>query len=98
MAQTMNIRFSLIFQKPVVITGSELVKSAEKWNLEYFEKHIGNTSCSVILSRNHKFKYFDTSKVSAQMLADFKPTSKRVNLKMTEFARRLREWKTGDER
>lgn len=75
-----------------------MVKTAEKWNLEYLEENISSTSCSVILSRNHKFKYFDTSKVSPQVLADFKPTSKRVNLKMTEFARRLREWKKGDER
>ncbi|XP_054263777.1 hypoxia-inducible factor 1-alpha inhibitor-like isoform X2 [Macrosteles quadrilineatus] len=83
--------------KPVVITGSELVKSALKWDLDYLEESIGSSSCTVIVSRNHKFKYFDTNKVSPQVLADFKPVSKRVNLKMSEFHRRLQDWREGDE-
>uniref|UniRef100_A0A1B6JCP7 JmjC domain-containing protein n=1 Tax=Homalodisca liturata TaxID=320908 RepID=A0A1B6JCP7_9HEMI len=84
--------------KPVVITGSDLVKSALRWNLEYLEEHIGSNKCTVVLSKSHKFKYFDTDKVPHQLLADFKPDSRRVNLKISEFSRRLRDWKKGDER
>ena len=83
---------------PVVITGSGLVASAAKWDLDYLEENIGNESCTVILSRNHKFKYFDNNKVSGDIKLDFKPPTKRVNMKITEFARRLREWKKGDMR
>uniref|UniRef100_A0A1B6C8Y2 Hypoxia-inducible factor 1-alpha inhibitor n=1 Tax=Clastoptera arizonana TaxID=38151 RepID=A0A1B6C8Y2_9HEMI len=84
--------------KPVVITGSDLVTSAQKWNLEYLEQQIGSKNCSVLISKNHKFKYFDLHKLASHNLGDFKPPIKRVNMKISEFSKKLRDWKKGDPR
>lgn len=81
-----------------MITGSGLVASAEKWSLDYLEEHIVCRNCDVIISRNHNFKYFDFNKVTPDELADFKPSTKRVNMKISDFAKRIRDWKKGDPR
>lgn len=94
----MRLFSQYLFQKPVVITGSDLVKSALKWNLEYLEEQLSETKCTVVLSENHNFKYYDTSKVAPQVMDSFKPSSKRVCLTISEFTKRLRDWKKGDER
>ncbi|XP_022915704.1 hypoxia-inducible factor 1-alpha inhibitor-like isoform X2 [Onthophagus taurus] len=90
-------------QKPVVILNSNLAASAQKWNLEYLETHMGDADYTVYLSRNHKFKYFDEKKV--QKLngdigkgIDFMQPTKKVDMKLSEFIRRLKEWKRGDDR
>lgn len=89
------------FQKPVVILKSDMVKSTEKWDLEYLEKNMGNSDFTVFQSRNHKFKFFDDKK-AAQLLNNNKiecqPNMKRINMKLSEFCQRLKQWKRGDER
>ncbi|EEB16154.1 Hypoxia-inducible factor 1 alpha inhibitor, putative [Pediculus humanus corporis] len=92
----------LILQnKPVVILGSDLVKSTEKWDLEYLEKNMGDSDFTVFQSRNHLFKFFDDKKVN-QLLSNYKmeftPPTKRIDIKLSEFCQRLREWKKGDDR
>ncbi|PSN40687.1 Hypoxia-inducible factor 1-alpha inhibitor [Blattella germanica] len=80
--------------KPVVITDSELVASAEKWDLEYLEQNMGNGDFSVFMSRNHKFKYFDDKKIppaSGDSKLDFTPPTRREDMKLPEFTRRLRQ-------
>ncbi|XP_046989276.1 hypoxia-inducible factor 1-alpha inhibitor-like [Schistocerca americana] len=87
--------------KPVVITGTNLVGSAEKWDLEYLEKHMGVADHTVFLSRNHKFKYFDDKKVphgANEGKIDFTPPTRRLDMKFPEFCRRLKDWKRGEER
>lgn len=93
--------FYFFLQKPVVILKSDMVKSAEKWDLEYLEKNMGNSDFTVFQSRNHKFKFFDDKK-AAQLLNNIKleissPT-KRIDIKLSEFCQRLKQWKRGDER
>ncbi|KAF2888032.1 hypothetical protein ILUMI_18141 [Ignelater luminosus] len=91
--------------KPVVITGSKLVKSAEKWDIDYLEQHMGNGDFTVFLSRNHKFKYYDEKKMAQKSQngenvkgVEFSPPTKKIDMKLPEFIKRLREWKRGDER
>lgn len=91
--------------KPVVIVGSKLVKSAEKWSPEYLEANMGNGDFTVFLSRNHKFKYYDDKKVNFKTSSgeiikgvEFTPPTKKLDMKLPEFMKRLREWKHGDER
>ncbi|KAL1139713.1 hypothetical protein AAG570_006691 [Ranatra chinensis] len=84
--------------KPVIITGSELVASALNWDVDYLKEHMNNSNCTVIFSKNHKFKYFDDKSVRPDVKAKFVPPTRKVGMKMAEFAKRLREWKKGDER
>lgn len=95
-----------ILQKPVVITNSNLVSSAQKWTLDYLEHHMGSGDYTVFVSRNHKFKYYDEKKMAQKNSkgeltgggVEFTPPTKKVEMKLPEFMRRLREWKKGDER
>lgn len=82
--------------KPVVVLGSKLAKSAERWDLDYLERHMGDSDFTVFLSRNHKFKYYDDKKVTSS--EDFKPPTKKLDMKLPEFIKRLKEWKKGDDR
>ena len=62
---------------------------------------MGNGDFSVFMSRNHKFKYFDDKKVpsaTGDSKLDFTPPTRRVDMKLPEFTRRLRQWKRGEER
>ncbi|KAG8233363.1 hypothetical protein J437_LFUL005824 [Ladona fulva] len=83
--------------KPVVITDTKLVSSALKWDIDYLEKNIGSGDFSVFLSRNHKFKYYDDKKLQ-DAGTEFTPSTKRVDMKFPEFAKKLRQWMRGDER
>lgn len=58
---------------------------------------MGSTDYNVFVSRNHKFKYYDEKKAN-KYGADFMPPTKKVDMKMAEFLKRLREWKRGDDR
>nr|CAD7588920.1 unnamed protein product [Timema genevievae] len=80
--------------RPVVITDTNLVGPALHWDLEYLEQHMGGGDYTVFLSRNHKFKYYDEKKSTH----DFSPPTRRVDMKLAEFARRVRNWRRGDER
>lgn len=78
-----------------------MLKSAEKWDLEYLEKNMGNSDFIVIQSRNHKFKFFDDKK-SSQLLnnhkMEFTSPTKRIDIKLSEFCQRLKNWKKGEDR
>lgn len=90
-----------LFQLPIVITDSQLVSSAKKWDIEYLEENMGDGDFSVFLSRNHKFKYHDDkkpTKTSCDTTTEFIPPTRRQDMKLPEFGKRLKEWKRGDER
>ncbi|XP_014247507.1 hypoxia-inducible factor 1-alpha inhibitor-like [Cimex lectularius] len=84
--------------KPVVIMNSGLVASAMKWDINYLANHMSNTSCTVIISKNHKFKYYDVRTVLPSVKAKFTPPTRQMTMKVADFAKRLKEWKKGDER
>lgn len=80
---------------------SKLVASAHKWDLDYLEQNMGNGDYTVYVSRNHKFKYYDDKKIDKNGRVDdtdFVEPTKRVNMKLFEFVKRIRDWKKGDER
>ena len=62
---------------------------------------MGDSDFTVFQSRNHLFKFFDDKKVN-QLLSNYKmeftPPTKRIDIKLSEFCQRLREWKKGDDR
>lgn len=89
----------------MVITDSNLVQSAKKWTLDYLEQNMGNADYTVFASRNHKFKYYDEKKIANRNSNTetnrgiaFTPPTKKLDMKLTEFIKRLREWKKGEER
>ncbi|XP_030766191.1 hypoxia-inducible factor 1-alpha inhibitor-like [Sitophilus oryzae] len=88
--------------KPVVITGSNIIKTAKaNWTPEYLEQNIGNAGHTVMLSKTHKFKYFDESKVLNKNNPhgiEFTPPTRKTKMKIGEFMRKLREWKPGNDR
>lgn len=94
-------KINLTFQKPVVITDSKLIKSAEKWDLQYLEEHMGNANYTVYISKDHKFKYYDHERVVKNIFDkafDFTPPIKIVDMKFRDYLKRLRDWKEGEER
>ncbi|RZF37054.1 hypothetical protein LSTR_LSTR012397 [Laodelphax striatellus] len=85
-------------KRPVVITNSQLVGSALKWDLDYLQENMGSGKCTVIYSHNHKFKFYDDSKATPDIRAEFTPPTRGVSMKMSEFVKRLEGWTKGDER
>lgn len=63
---------------------------------------MGSADYTVFVSRNHKFKYYDEKKIAkngeTSKGVEFTPPTKKVDMKLPEFIKRLREWKRGDER
>lgn len=84
--------------KPVIITGSGLVQTALKWNIEYLQEHMENTNCTVIVSKNHVFKYFDEKAITPAIKEKFIPPTRKVSMKIEEFSKKLKQWKQGDDR
>lgn len=83
--------------KPVVLTDTNLVSSALKWNLDYLEKNLGDGTFTVYISKNNKFKYYDDTKIQEHCL-DFVAPTERVDMKFIEFSERLRKLQTSDRR
>lgn len=74
-------------QQPVVITDTDLVGSAHKWDLDYLREHIGDGNFSVYNSPNHLFKYYDEKKAEKKLQGSgsFQPPTKRLEMKFSEF-------------
>ncbi|KAK8719971.1 hypothetical protein OTU49_013655, partial [Cherax quadricarinatus] len=84
-------------EKPVVLTDTKLCETALKWDLDYLEENLGTELYMVFLSKNHKFKYYDEAKIKPCKIS-FIPPIRRVDMTFSEFVKKLREWKPGDER
>lgn len=80
----------------MVIQGCDLVASANSWDLDYLKRKMMG-KYTVILSQNHKFKYHDEKKIQS-CKTDFKPTTRRVQMKFSEFVDKIKNWKKNDER
>uniref|UniRef100_A0A0A9WJF7 Hypoxia-inducible factor 1-alpha inhibitor n=1 Tax=Lygus hesperus TaxID=30085 RepID=A0A0A9WJF7_LYGHE len=84
--------------KPVIITDSGMVEPAFKWDLNYLSKHMANANCTVIVSKDHNFKYYDDKCVLASVRAKFVPPTKKIAMKIGEFAKRIKTLPPGGER
>lgn len=76
-------------QEPVVLTDTNLVYPALKWDLDYLQENIGNGDFSVYSASTHKFLYYDEKKMAN--FKNFKPKSSREEMKFAEFVDRLKE-------
>ncbi|MEE6488389.1 hypothetical protein FKM82_015216 [Ascaphus truei] len=85
-------------EEPVVLTNTDLVYPALKWDLDYLQENIGNGDFSVYSANSHKFLYYDEKKMVN--FRNFKPKSRREEMKFAEFVDKLRDIQQqgGDER
>lgn len=85
-------------EEPVVLTDTNLVYPALKWDIGYLQENIGNGDFSVYTSDNHKFLYYDEKKMCN--FQNFVPKSRRMEMKFSEFVLKLHETeeKGGSER
>lgn len=79
----------IFLQEPVVLTDTNLVFPALKWDLDYLQENIGNGDFSVYRATTHKFLYYDEKKMTN--FKDFKPKSSREEMKFSEFVKQLQE-------
>ncbi|KAJ3660275.1 hypothetical protein Zmor_004730 [Zophobas morio] len=89
--------------KPVVIIESNIIKPAlQRWTLEYLEKNLGQTGHTCFVSKNHQFKYYDDKKIYDKTNntkgVEFTPPTKKVEMRIEDFMKRVKEWKKGDDR
>ncbi|KAK3860345.1 hypothetical protein Pcinc_033598 [Petrolisthes cinctipes] len=84
-------------EKPVVLTDTKLCDTALKWDLDYLAANMGTERYMVFLSKNHKFKYYDEAKIKLYK-TNFVPPTRRLDMTFSEFVKKLRDWKPGDER
>ncbi|XP_055517848.1 hypoxia-inducible factor 1-alpha inhibitor isoform X2 [Leucoraja erinacea] len=83
-------------EEPVVLTDTNLVYPALKWDLEYLQENIGDGVFSVYVAKTHKFLYYDEKKMSN--FKNFKPKSRREEMKFSEFVETLGKIDQHDER
>lgn len=77
----------ICFQEPVVLTDTNLVYPALKWDIAYLQENIGNGDFSVYTAENHKFLYYDEKKMSN--FENFVPKSQRMEMKFSEFVEKM---------
>lgn len=78
---------SFCFQEPVVLTDTNLVYPALKWDIPYLMENIGNGDFSVYTAEKHKFLYYDEKKMAN--FENFVPKSHRMEMKFSEFVEKM---------
>lgn len=73
----------------MVLTDTNLVFPALKWDINYLQENIGNGDFSVYIAENHKFLYYDEKKMSN--FENFVPKSRRIEMKFSEFVERMHQ-------
>ncbi|XP_069466589.1 hypoxia-inducible factor 1-alpha inhibitor [Ambystoma mexicanum] len=76
-------------EEPVVLTDTNLVYTALKWDLDYLQENIGTGDFSVYSTNGHKFLYYDEKKMA--YFKDFKPKSQREEMKFVDFVQKLQD-------
>ncbi|XP_013890051.1 hypoxia-inducible factor 1-alpha inhibitor [Austrofundulus limnaeus] len=76
-------------EEPVVLTDTNLVYPALKWDIPYLLENIGSGDFSVYMSENHKFLYYDEKKMSN--FENFVPKSRRMEMKFSEFVDKMQK-------
>lgn len=79
----------VFWQEPVVLTDTNLVYPALKWDIPYLLENIGNGDFSVYMSENHKFLYYDEKKMPN--FENFVPKSQRMEMKFSEFVDKMHQ-------
>ncbi|KAG2463016.1 HIF1N inhibitor, partial [Polypterus senegalus] len=74
-------------EEPVVLTDTNLVYPALKWDIDYLQENIGGGDFSVYCAKTHKFLYYDEKKMSN--FENFTPMSRRLEMKFCEFVERM---------
>nr|CAB3252828.1 hypoxia-inducible factor 1-alpha inhibitor [Phallusia mammillata] len=82
--------------QPVVITDSQLVQPALKWNLRYLKSNLGDGLYYVYSSHNNRFKYFD--KERAKQCSSFKQPTTRKEVAFSDFIEMLKKCNESTER
>ena len=77
-----------------MLTDTNLVYPALKWDLEYLQENIGNGDFSVYSASTHKFLYYDEKKMAN--FQNFKPRSNREEMKFHEFVEKLQDIHPGE--
>lgn len=72
----------------MVLTDTNLVYPALKWDLGYLQENIGGGDFSVYTAENHKFLYYDEKKIAN--IEHFVPKSQRTEMKFPEFVDKMR--------
>lgn len=90
--------FKILFflQQPVLLTNSDIIGTALKWDLNYLKDNLGQGSFSVYSSRTHKFMYCDDKR--AKDWPNFVPPTERLDMKFEEFFTRITNFKPTDTR
>lgn len=57
---------------------------------------MSSVSCNVMVSKSHKFKYYDQKKVTPNM--KFDPISRPSPMTFSEFSEKITNWKKEDTR
>lgn len=70
-----------------------------KWDLEYIAEHMPTSNLTVIISKDHNFKYVNEKKLpqDPHMSKTELPT-RWISMSALEFQQRIKSWKEGDER
>lgn len=72
-----------------MLTDTNLVYPALKWDIGYLHENIGNGDFSVYIAESHKFLYYDEKKMSN--FENFVPKSHRIEMKFSEFVEKMRQ-------
>ncbi|RXM98599.1 Hypoxia-inducible factor 1-alpha inhibitor [Acipenser ruthenus] len=76
-------------EEPVVLTDTNLVYPALKWDTDFLQESIGDGDFSVYIAQTHKFLYYDEKKMAN--VENFTPKSRRVEMKFSEFVDKMHE-------
>ncbi|KAM9559673.1 hypoxia-inducible factor 1-alpha inhibitor-like isoform 1-T1 [Salvelinus alpinus] len=85
-------------EEPLVLTDTNLVYPALKWDVPYLQENIGSGDFSVYIAENHKFLYYDEKKMAN--FDNFSPKSRRIDMKFSDFVEKMEKTQEegGDER
>ncbi|ESO87419.1 hypothetical protein LOTGIDRAFT_220114 [Lottia gigantea] len=81
-------------EKPVVITDTNLVKSAFHWDADYLSSNIGSAKQTVYSSYKNKFLYYDDKKLP--QFPDLQLATKHEEMTFKEFTEKVKNHKKGD--
>ena len=79
-----------------MLTNSDIIATALKWDLNYLRENIGPGNFSVYSSKTSKFMYFDDKR--AKDWPNFVPPTERHEMKFEEFFERIANFRSSDTR
>ncbi|KXJ08276.1 hypoxia-inducible factor 1-alpha inhibitor [Exaiptasia diaphana] len=77
-------------EKPVILTDSNIVRTALKWDLDYLKENMEKGEFSVYASNTWKFMYFDEKR--AQGWPNFSPPTTRLTMKFDDFYKQVKSF------